>query len=147
VLQFAQNLDQLGSGPGTFRLRIGTDESIPLAPASTTLTAFGQASTDFGTRGAATVLFQQVAATTSAVTIEFTKSDRGVGAAPGVTVTGTSIRVDLNSRSGSESTAAQVVTAVNASAAASALVSASLFNTPAPGNVNVATPAVTPFTR
>src|SRR5262249_43336103 len=32
VLQFAQNIEQLGSGAGTFRLRIGTDESIPLAP-------------------------------------------------------------------------------------------------------------------
>src|SRR5690606_34422398 len=35
VLTFATNIDELG-GPdgGTFRLRIGTDEAIPLAPAT-----------------------------------------------------------------------------------------------------------------
>ncbi|MGE0757193.1 MAG: hypothetical protein AB7O38_09240, partial [Pirellulaceae bacterium] len=145
VLQFSQNLEQLGSGAGTFRLRIGTDESAPLMPVATSLSNFGQATTDFGTRGGATVLFQQQAASNTAVTIEFTKSDRGVSGLPSVTVVGTAIKVDLNSRAGSETTAAQVVTAINGSTAASALVTASLFNTPS-GSVNVATSAATPFT-
>lgn len=32
VLTFANPIDELGSGPGTFRLRIGTDETAPLPP-------------------------------------------------------------------------------------------------------------------
>lgn len=32
VLVFDEPLDELGSGPGTFRLRVGTDETAPLAP-------------------------------------------------------------------------------------------------------------------
>lgn len=145
VVQFDNDLELLGSGPGTFRLRIGTDESIPVQPARTTLTEFGQAATDFNTHGAATVLFQQLTATSTAVRIEFTKSDRGAGAVPGVTVVGTTIRIDLNINAASPTTAGQVVDAVNNSTAASQLVDAGLFNTPAPGLVDVASFAQTPF--
>ncbi|MFM7920383.1 MAG: hypothetical protein ACKPJJ_09160, partial [Planctomycetaceae bacterium] len=50
VLTFSKPIDQL-SGAGQYRLRIGTDESIPLPP---TVTSYSeQFSSSFGTTGAA----------------------------------------------------------------------------------------------
>lgn len=38
LLTFAQPIDQLGSGPGTFRLRVGNNETKPLPPLPTNVT-------------------------------------------------------------------------------------------------------------
>jgi hypothetical protein len=48
VLTFASNLDEL-SGPGTFRLRIGTDEDIPPVPVTVSLSADPGSSFDTAT--------------------------------------------------------------------------------------------------
>lgn len=145
VLQFDKDLELLGSGPGTFRLRIGTDEALPLPPITTNLSGVAQVTTDFNTRGAATVLFQQLATASTSVTIAVSKRDLGVAGAPLVTVNGTAIQLELNSRPGSETTAAQVVTAINGSTTANQLVSASLFNTLGTGNIDVTTSLTTPI--
>ncbi|HND55067.1 MAG TPA: pre-peptidase C-terminal domain-containing protein, partial [Pirellulaceae bacterium] len=50
TLTFAQPIDQLGSGAGTFRLRIGTDEPTPSAP--NTVTPAGDAGSSFTTADA-----------------------------------------------------------------------------------------------
>ena len=39
ILHFASDLDALGAGPGTFRLRVGTDEAMPLVPVRTNTAA------------------------------------------------------------------------------------------------------------
>lgn len=145
VLQFDKDLDQLGSGAGTFRLRVGTDEAVPLPPVTTALTGSAQVATDLNTQGAVTILFQQISATTTPVTIEISKRDLGAAGLPAITVTGTAVKLELNSRPGSETTATQLVTAVNTSTAANALINAALFNTPS-GNVNVTAQLVTPLT-
>jgi hypothetical protein len=149
VLSFPRSINLLGSGAGTFRLRIGTDEGIPLAPMIRDA-AMPFASTDFGTSGTASVDFIGTADFAKRVTVEIRKSNFGQAGGPTVVVTGQNIVVELNSNTGNESTALEVVNAVNANAAASALVQASLSGSPGlkvsdVGGTDVATTA-TPTT-
>lgn len=137
VLVFDEPLDQLGSGPGTFRLRIGTDETAPLAP-FTGDAGFAAASTDFNTQGAVTVDFTATTDFARRLTVSITKQDFGGPSNPTVTVDGLDITVQLNTNTGNETTAQQLVDAVNGVAAASLLVTATATGDPA---INIATPA------
>lgn len=130
VLTFAGDLDSLvvpGSvppraiGPGTWRLRVGTDEALPLPPLTRQPTI--QNTTDFGTGGAVSVSFTATGDFGKAVTVSFSEAPLGAGAAPRVTVADNVIEVVLNT-DGAGTTANGLVTALNADAAASRLVEA-----------------------
>ncbi|MBC8355867.1 MAG: choice-of-anchor L domain-containing protein [Planctomycetes bacterium] len=125
VLVFDEPIDQLGSGPGTFRLRIGTDEVLPLPPLSSAA-GFATTSTDFGTQGAESITITASQDFATRVSVEFTKRDFGAAGTPVVSVVGQEISVELNTNAGNESTAQQVVSAINSNAQASQLVTASL---------------------
>ena len=138
VLVFDEPIDQLGSGPGTFRLRIGTNEATPLPPLRSTA-ALAAVTTDFGTQGAESITITARQDFASRVTVALAKRDFGTAGTPVVTVAGQRITIELNTNAGNESTAQQVINAINASAAASQLVSAVLAS--GTGTTNIATSA------
>ncbi|MDA1052306.1 MAG: DVUA0089 family protein [Planctomycetota bacterium] len=140
VLVFDKPLDQLGSGPGTFRLRIGTDEEIPLPPLRS-VAGFAAATTDFGTQGAESVTITARDDFATRVTVAITKRNFGIAGAPAVSVVGQRIGVELNTNAGNESTAQQVVDAINGNAQAAQLVTAALA-TGTTGTTDIATTAV-----
>lgn len=121
VLVFDEPLDQLGSGAGTFRLRVGTNESAPLPP-FTGAAGFGVASSDFNTQGTASVEFTATADFASRVSVSITKRDFGGVGTPTVTVTGQHITLELNTNANNETTAQQLIDAINGTAAAALMV-------------------------
>ncbi|HXJ72207.1 MAG TPA: hypothetical protein VNM37_05125, partial [Candidatus Dormibacteraeota bacterium] len=88
------------------------------------------ATTNFNVATPLEVKFTAKAAGTAGngISVSFTKSPRGNGAAPGITVppAGTAILVDLNSTVGSETTAQGLATALANNAAANALVAVTI---------------------
>jgi len=111
TLTFAQPIDQL-SGNGTYRLRIGTDEAIPLPPVSTSFSEIFTSS--FGTTGSnlATVTIEPlVSIDGSPITLQFTSSALSTQGVPAVSVNGRAISVTLDSTGGT--TAAQLFWALN----------------------------------
>ena len=76
--------------------------------------ATAQATTNFNTGGAVTVLFQanQSGAVGNNITLTFTKSDLGPGTPPTINVVGTVIQVTLNTNAGNPTTAAGLITAI-----------------------------------
>lgn len=130
VLTFAGDLNSLpipagspnaGSsiGPGTWRLRVGTDEALPLPPL--TLRPTIEATTDFGTGGAVSVTFTATGDFGKAVTVSFADAALGVGTAPRISVAGNAVSVVLNTDAGG-TTAAELTAALNADGAASRLI-------------------------
>lgn len=111
-----------GSTLTPFGQDIGDGLSITLEGANS-----AQAVTDFGTNGAVQIrLVAQVPGTEgTGITFELEKRNFGGAASPVVVVSGNSIRVQLNSTLGSETTAEEFLNAINLDPAASALVSAS----------------------
>ena len=128
TLTFANDIDQL-SGPGTYRLRIGTDEAIPLPPVSK---AFPETfSSSFGTTGAAqaTVSIEPVVSIDgNPITLAFRKAALGGAGMPGIAVAGRVITVTLNTDGGT--TAAQLSWAMNLNTAAAKLVKTSITGNP-----------------
>jgi len=137
LLEYAQDLDQLlhpdtGEliGPGTFRLRIGTDEAAPLPPLqfSPSLTV----SSSFNTNDQVVLQFTAARPGENAITVLVERHDLGSAAdsppAPRVrvSVVESSVLIDLNSHAGEEATAADVVAAVNAHPEARRLIVASI---------------------
>lgn len=121
TLVFASDLDTLpgsGAGPVTYRLRIGSRETQPLAP--TRNEAAANAITDFNTAGAVKVRFtaNQIGEAGSGVQVEFVNSLNGNP--PAVTVVGRKITVDLGTAT---VTAKEVVDAILLVPAATSLVS------------------------
>ena len=121
TLVFASDLDTLpgsGAGPVTYRLRIGTRETQPLAP--TRNEAAANAITDFNTAGAVKVRFtaNQLGEAGSGVQVEFVNSLNG--SSPVVSVVGRKITVDLGTAT---VTAKEVVDAILLVPAATSLVS------------------------
>jgi len=128
TLTFANDIDKL-SGAGTYRLRIGTDEAIPLAPVTTSFSETFVNS--FGTTGAAlaTVTIEPVVSIDgNPITLAFRKAALGGNGAPGVAVAGRVITVTLNTDGGT--TASQLSWALNLNAAASRLVRTSITGNP-----------------
>jgi len=139
VLTFTGDLDTLpipaghsnaGSpiGPGTWRLRVGTDEALPLPPLTVRPTI--ETTTDFGTSGTVSVTFTAKGDFGKAVTLSFTDAALGVGTAPRISVAGNAIGVVLNI-DGTGTTAAELAAILNADAAASRLIAASVAGTAA----------------
>jgi hypothetical protein len=133
VLTFGQDLDRLvhpdtGAliGPGTFRLRIGTDEAAPLPPQS--LSPAVRVSSDFNTGDQVVVQF--VAARSGEQDIHVIVSRHDLGSAANnaprvrVNVVGRSVLVDLNQHAGEETTAQELVDAINGDPSARQLIAA-----------------------
>jgi len=111
VLTFSKPIDQL-SGSGQYRLRIGTDEAIPLPP---TITSYAeQFSNSFGTSGAAaaTITIDPIVSIDgNPITLAFSKAALGTNGMPSVTVAGRAISVVLDSVGGT--TPSQLAWAMN----------------------------------
>ncbi|MCA9222704.1 MAG: hypothetical protein KDA71_20410, partial [Planctomycetales bacterium] len=147
TLKFAQNLDELidpdtGNeiGPGTFRLRIGTDEAAPLPPQQ--LAPVMQVATDFNTQDQVVVQFTAVQSGEDGISLVFTKHDQGGAGEPIISVANKTISVDLNSSVGDETTARQLIDAMNRHPQARRLVTATLISGPSTANTNIATPDI-----
>ncbi|MFV1965393.1 MAG: hypothetical protein ACC628_08215, partial [Pirellulaceae bacterium] len=157
TLTFAQDLDQLVDpatggllGPGVFRFRVGTDEARPAPPLNVNLRV--EASSDFNTGGNVLVRFTSDAQTAeqfgSAIQVSVTKRDQGGPSAPDVIVRGNRILVDLNTNPGNETTAGELVNAINSDGRAAALVTASIAGGAAidPANEPIANAVENQFT-
>lgn len=132
-------LDQLTSGPGTYRLRIGTNETLPAPPqtAQASLTA----QTDFNTNHQVEVYFAPngSVAEGNEIRVSFTRQTVPAGSIPtdpavtipDIAVTGRTVNVtlkafDLNDPAQPGTTAEQLVAAINAHAQAGVLLNASI---------------------
>lgn len=125
TLTFASPIDQL-SGAGTYRLRIGTDETVPLAPTTTTYSEVFTSS--FGTTGnaLASVLIEPIVSIDgNPITLSFTKSALNTNGMPAITVTNRAINVVLDSTGGT--TPAQLAWAMNLNTQVSKLVKTTIF--------------------
>jgi hypothetical protein len=138
VLVFDKPIEELGSGPGTFRLRIGTDEAMPLPPLRSAA-GLASATTDFGTQGVESITITAREDFATRVTVGITKRDFGAAGAPVVSVVGQRINVELNTNAGNGSTAQQVVAAIRNNTQAAQLVTVAL--TTGTGTANIATTA------
>ena len=105
--------------------------------------AAASVSSDFNTKGAVVINFAalQLGDAGNRVSIVVSKSNRGLAAPPLITVSGTQIVAELNSFSGSPTTAAGLVLAINADPLASQLVRATV--TYGPSSTDITTPAIT----
>lgn len=137
TLTFAQNLDQLldpsdGSllGPGTFRLRVGTNEVAP--PPPTVVEPAPAVSAHFNTGGQAgggvDVTFTAREDYAKAVYVSITKGFLPTSAPPSVSVVGDVIRVVLNENG--PSTADDLRLAIEAHPAADALIGVAVEGDP-----------------
>jgi hypothetical protein len=144
TLTFAADLASYGTEPGTFRLRIGTDEARPDAPI--TLNPSAQAITDFNSAGAVEVTFTAVPTGElgNEIRLEVTKSDHSTSGAPSgpvIRITGSVIQVDLDTSPGSETTADDLVSILNSNLFAATLLTAEV--TAGDGSTDIATPDAT----
>ncbi|MFT5524644.1 MAG: hypothetical protein ACI9HK_002606, partial [Pirellulaceae bacterium] len=144
TLTFGADLASYGAEPGTFRLRIGTDEARPDAPV--TLTPAATAVSDFGTAGAVEVTFSAVASGElgNEIQVKVSKSnhlDSGAPAGPVVRITGKVVQVDLDTTPGAETTADELAAVLNGNLFAATLLTAEV--TDGDGSTNIATPEVT----
>lgn len=123
TLRFGQDIDTLpgsNSGSRTFRLRIGTRESQPIAPALSEAAA--TVISDFNTNGAVKFRFTSrvLGEAGSGIQINVINSNSGVLS---ITANGPTVTIDLGSTS---VTAAQLLAALQTSSAANNLVSTRL---------------------
>ncbi|MBC8875960.1 MAG: hypothetical protein H8E44_41580, partial [Planctomycetes bacterium] len=121
---------------------VSTGATIPIVPAAAmTLTLAGgqemtaEAHSDFDTNGAVDFRFRALAAGDggNSITVVVTESDHGGAGAPTITVTDTDgdtindrITIDLNTNLGNETTAGEVVAAINGHATAGTMVVADI---------------------
>ncbi len=112
-----------GSSLSPFGQQIGSGLNLTLEGANS-----AEAVTDFGTNGDVQVRFVAVTAGANGLGTElrFEQRDFGGAASPVVVVNGSSIRVQLNSTPGHETTAQEFLASISSDPAASQLVSASL---------------------
>ncbi|MBW3599155.1 MAG: hypothetical protein KY475_18030, partial [Planctomycetes bacterium] len=132
-------LDQLATGPGTYRLRIGTSEVLPAPPV--TVNASIGVESDFNTNHQVEILLtpDMSVAEGSEVAVEVERALLPAGADPdiaasyvpqisvtGRTITVTLLSADLDDPSARGTTAAQLVAALNSHPQASGLVTATI---------------------
>ena len=112
-----------GSSLSPFGQQIGSGLSLTLEGANS-----AEAVTDFGTNGSVQVRFVSQVAGPDGLGTELIFEQRNFGgpASPVIVVNGSSIRTQLNSTPGNETTAQEFLASINNDPAASALVSASL---------------------
>ncbi|MFO0940772.1 MAG: pre-peptidase C-terminal domain-containing protein [Pirellulales bacterium] len=127
TLKFAQDIDQLpgaNSGPNTFRLRVGTRESAPIAP--TFSEAAATAISDFNTDGGATFRFvsQVLGKAGSGIQIQVVNSGTlNPNDPPVISVNGNVIGIDLGR---DNVTAGELLTALRGNSSANGLVNVTL---------------------
>ena len=124
TLTYAQDLEVLNpGGAGTFRLRIGSNESIPLPPTSQTFVETFVS--DFGTAGSATLTLEPIVTIDgNPIDVNFSTAALGAGGVPSVSVAGRQIDIVLNTDGGT--TAGQLLWAINLHPEASDLVRATI---------------------
>jgi hypothetical protein len=134
TLTFAQNLDELVNpsddsviGPGTFRLRVGTNEETPTPPVQVNPVA--EVQEDFNTGGAAVLTFTANGDLGKAINVSITKDNLGLNVLPAVSVAGTDIHIVLNKDD--LRTAGDLMSALQANAAVMSLVTPTLLGDPA----------------
>ena len=134
LLTFASDIDAL-SGAGTYRLRIGTDETVPLAP---TVTSFAETFiSDFGSTGAATVTIEPIVSVDgNPITLNFTKAALATNGVPAISVSGRTINIQLDTSGGT--TPGQLYWSLNLHPQASDLVRTTIAGNQ---NFNIATTA------
>ncbi|GAB5405863.1 MAG: hypothetical protein Aurels2KO_40940 [Aureliella sp.] len=120
TLKFAGDINDLAGsnlGPATYRLRIGTRESVPAAP--TRSEAAATVITDLNTNGAVTLKMtaREVGESGSGITVNFINTNSGT---PVVTVAGRAVTVDMGRP---DLTAAELVDVLRNSSAAADLFS------------------------
>ncbi len=124
-----------------------TTDVTTLTPPGTTLVLTGanaaKASSNFNTSTQVQFTAATPGVAQNGISLAFTKRNFGGPGGPTVSVTGRTINVELNSNAANPTTAQQLVSAINASTAARALVVAS--RPVGLGTTNIAGPAVTPF--
>ncbi|QDV57113.1 hypothetical protein Mal33_31140 [Rosistilla oblonga] len=121
TLVFDSDLSDLVGGDGgigTFRLRVGTAEAIPLAPQRVELGG-AVGATDLNTGGESVLRFQSVVGAPADLQVQFVRSGTG---AVSVAVAGSVVTVDM----GAGTTFADISNAINAHPAASLLVQSSV---------------------
>jgi len=145
VLTFADDLEKLVNpgtgqpiGPGSFRLRVGTDEARPAPPVE--ITPVSTVATDFNSFGQVTITFRASADFGRALELHFDKQDLGPGSPPSVSVNGNRISLVLNSNAVTPTLAQELVTLVNTSPALDGIMTASI--TAGLSTTDIATPAV-----
>lgn len=134
TLTFASDLDAL-AGPGTYRLRIGTDETVPLAP---TVTSFAETFVSaFGSGGAATVTIDPIVSIDgNPLMVNVTTAALGTAGVPAISVTGRTINVQLDTTGGT--TPGQLFWSMNLHPQASQLVRTTIAGNQ---NLNIAATA------
>ena len=137
-LTFGADPAALPGGVGTYRLRIGTDETMPLPPMQ--FDAVIEATSDFGTSGLVNLRFSTLVDSGNTIRLNVTAADLGAGAGPGIAANLDTHVIDvvLNSNPGSETTAQELVDAFNADPYASFIAISEVADGDA--NANVATP-------
>ncbi len=135
TLTFPQNLDSLEDpdtgaliGPGTFRLRVGSDEAAPLPPQQ--FSSHFEVSSDFNSNDQVVLQFTAVRPDEHPISVVVNRSDLGaaVDSAPRllINVVNSTVFVDLNLHAGEETTAQEVIDAINGHPAARELIGASI---------------------
>jgi len=114
ILLFENPGERLGDLTGTFRLRVGTSEAAP--PATLKVAPDASVTSDFGTAGTVTVKMTALGDFATAVRVHLITSDHGGISAPIVSLSGTEIAVDLNTNLGNQTTAQQLIDALNTNA-------------------------------
>jgi hypothetical protein len=106
------------------------------------LQGFASAVTDLGTQGAVHVQLEANAPGPAGNTIRLvvSESNHGDASGPAVTVSGSTINVDINTNAANPTTAQQLVDAINADAAAAALVTATIVRGTATADLTATDP-------
>jgi hypothetical protein len=110
VLTFGMDLDALG-GPGTYRLRIGTDEANPPAPEFPTDTT--PVTTDLNTGGPLEIRLSSNFSAASDVEVFVSKADLGLGDPVDAFAFGTRLNLVLNTNALNPATPQAFVDAIN----------------------------------
>ncbi|MEM7311585.1 MAG: hypothetical protein AAF497_00395, partial [Planctomycetota bacterium] len=124
-LTFGDDSTTLPGGTGTYRLRIGTDEATPEVPLLRD--AATQTTTDLNTGGAVQVRIETFDSG-STTEVEIQAADFGGPADPVITVDGFSVLITVNSNPGNETTADELVNAINSDPFAIQVVLATLMD-------------------
>ena len=116
-LTFGTNSAQFPGGPGTYRLRIGTAESLPMPPE--VIQPQAEQTVDVARNLAATVVvpvtFTAAEDFGRAVRVELTASNFGGPGLPRVVVSGDTVAIELNSNETHQSTVQDLITALDQS--------------------------------
>jgi hypothetical protein len=125
-------LDEASLEEGIEIIRSGSDGTFESASVRTDMNTNGQVIMEFTS--------VQAGASGNGIRLEFTRNDRGSSGGVGIQVSGSTLRIDLNTNTSNRTTGAALRNAINSDPLASQLIQASIFQ----GNsfTDVAAPAI-----